>query len=206
MCGRRLWRFWIKWVPFWALKKRVFQKAIAVTERLTHYALPDWNRIHEHLREQAIMKKRFRLLRRNERSTSSTAWIPPLENGSASAPKMRTRPCSSSTPRMRRCASPLNLQIAKAYLQGTDSGVTTRTWQKVSDLLVATTHGKNRLRWERVPKDAALSQLLPLIVIETPAEAILQALAAGSVSTNVFLRRLHNFSLGMNWLPWHIMW
>jgi integrase len=33
----------------------------------------------------------------------------------------------------------------------------------------------------------------------------LTALDLGTTSTNVFLRRLHNFSIGMNWLPWPIL-
>jgi hypothetical protein len=39
-------------------------------------------------------------------------------------------------------------------------------------------------------------------IIETQAENLFQALKAGTVSTNVHLRKLHNFCLGMNWLPW----
>ena len=31
------------------------------------------------------------------------------------------------------------------------------------------------------------------------------ALKAGTVSTNVFLRRLHNFCVDMNWLPWPLI-
>ena len=30
-------------------------------------------------------------------------------------------------------------------------------------------------------------------------------LKSGSVSSNVFLRKLHNFCLNMNWLPWPIL-
>ena len=30
-------------------------------------------------------------------------------------------------------------------------------------------------------------------------------LNAGAVSTNVFLRRAHNFAVGMHWLPWPVM-
>jgi hypothetical protein len=36
--------------------------------------------------------------------------------------------------------------------------------------------------------------------VETRAEHILAVLKAGSVSTNVYLRRLHNFALDTNWL------
>jgi len=33
----------------------------------------------------------------------------------------------------------------------------------------------------------------------------LKVLEAGSVATNVFLRRIHNFALDMNWLPWPVL-
>ena len=38
----------------------------------------------------------------------------------------------------------LNLQIAKAYLAGSDSGVATRTWQHAMDALVATKRARTR--------------------------------------------------------------
>jgi hypothetical protein len=61
----------------------------------------------------------------------------------------------------------LNLQIAKAYLAGSDSGITTRTWQQAMEALTATKQGSNKERWERVAKDKFLAQLLPKIIIET---------------------------------------
>jgi integrase len=33
----------------------------------------------------------------------------------------------------------------------------------------------------------------------------LQVLNAGTISTNMFLRRLHNFAIGMHWLPWPVL-
>ena len=47
--------------------------------------------------------------------------------------------------------------------------------------------------------------LMPRIIIETPAELLLKVLQTGTVSTNVFLRRLHNFCVDMNWLPWPLI-
>jgi 3-methyladenine DNA glycosylase AlkC len=41
---------------------------------------------------------------------------------------------------------------------------------------------------------------LPLV--ETQAEQLFRVLEKGTVSTNVHLRKLHNFCLAMNWLPW----
>jgi integrase len=99
----------------------------------------------------------------------------------------------------------LNLQIAKAYLAGTDNGVATRTWQQAIGALTDTKQGANKERWQRVVKDRALVPLLPRVIIETPSELLLKALQAGTVSTNVYLRRLHNFCVDMNWLPWPLI-
>lgn len=87
----------------------------------------------------------------------------------------------------------LNLQIAKAYLAGSDSGITTRTWQQAIESLTRTKQGANCERWLRVVKDRALAPLWPRVIIETPGELLLRALQVGTVSTNVYLRRLHNF-------------
>src|SRR6266540_2650105 len=99
----------------------------------------------------------------------------------------------------------LNLQIAKAYLAGTDSGVSSRTWQNALDAVIDTKHGSTRDRWCRAAKETALDLIRDRVIIETQAEHLLAALKAGTVSTNVHLRKLHNFCLSMNWLPWPII-
>jgi len=99
----------------------------------------------------------------------------------------------------------LNLQIAKAYLAGTDNGITTRTWSHALEALTATKHEANQHRWLTVAKDRALAPLLPKVIIETQGELLLKAMQAGCVSTNIYLRRLHNFCLDMNWLPWPLI-
>lgn len=86
----------------------------------------------------------------------------------------------------------LNLQLAKAYLAGIDSGISTRTWRAALFSLTETKHGANKERWERVAKDSALSILLDKVIVQTQAELLLKVLSTGTVSTNVFLRRLHN--------------
>ena len=50
----------------------------------------------------------------------------------------------------------LNLQIAKAYLAGSDNGITTRTWQHAIEALTNTKQDANKERWLRVVKDRAL--------------------------------------------------
>jgi integrase len=99
----------------------------------------------------------------------------------------------------------LNLQIAKAYLAGTDNGIAKRTWQDALQTLTATKQGANQDRWRTVAKDKALALLFPLVIVETPGELLLKVLLLGKVSTNVYLRRLHNFCLDMNWLPWPLI-
>jgi hypothetical protein len=99
----------------------------------------------------------------------------------------------------------LNLQIAKAYIAGIDSGIATRTWEQAMQALIATKQGANQIRWTTAAKDKAFKALLPGVIIETQGEAILDVLRNGTVSTNVYLRRLHNFCVDMNWLPWPLV-
>ena len=99
----------------------------------------------------------------------------------------------------------LNLQIAKAYLAGTDNGIASRTWQNAIDALIAMKQGNNQLRWKTAAKDRAFAPLLPRVIIETPGELLLKVMQAGKVSTNVYLRRLHNFCADMGWLPWPLI-
>src|SRR5512140_1394182 len=85
----------------------------------------------------------------------------------------------------------LNLQIAKAYLAGTDNGIATRTWQNAMDALINSKLGSNQHRWRTAAKDKAFAPLLPRVIIETPGELLLRVMQTGTVSTNVYLRRLH---------------
>jgi integrase len=56
-----------------------------------------------------------------------------------------------------------------------------------------------------VAKDQAEAPILDRVIIETPGELLLKVMQAGTGSTNVFLRRLHNFCVNMNWLPWSLV-
>lgn len=99
----------------------------------------------------------------------------------------------------------LNLHIAKAYLAGTDSGVSTRTWQNALDAIVETKSGPTKDRWQRAAREKALDSIRERVIIETQAEHLLACLKSGTVSTNVHLRKLHNFCISMNWLPWPLI-
>jgi hypothetical protein len=67
----------------------------------------------------------------------------------------------------------LNLQIAKAYLAGTDSGVSQRTWQQTLDALTVSKHGANQERWRRAGMDTAFDLIRDKVIIETQGEALL---------------------------------
>jgi hypothetical protein len=95
----------------------------------------------------------------------------------------------------------INLQIARAYLMVSDPEAATRTWQFVMDELVKLKFGETRRRWLVAVKDKALDGVRNLRILETRAEHFLRAMEKGKVSTNIYLRRIHNFALGMNWLP-----
>jgi len=56
-------------------------------------------------------------------------------------------------------------------------------------------------RWRIAAKDKALPEMLKRPLIEARAKHLLRAMEIGNVSTNVYLRRIHNFALDLSWLP-----
>jgi len=99
----------------------------------------------------------------------------------------------------------INLQIARAYLMVGDPEVAKRTWQWVMDEIVKLKRDETQRRWLVAIKDKALDGMRKLPLLETRAEHFLRVLESGKVSTNMYLRRIHNFALGMNWLPWPVL-
>jgi integrase len=95
----------------------------------------------------------------------------------------------------------LNFRMAQIYLSASDPALTSRSWQEVMDQAAQTRTGATRRRWERAMLQGAFDAIRHLTLAQTRAEHLLEVLQRGTVSTNVFLRRLHNFALDMNWLP-----
>jgi integrase len=93
-----------------------------------------------------------------------------------------------------------NLSLARVYLNGADPKLATRTWQEVMENIVAKKADETRRRWETAIKDANFDCIRNLSVCETHPEHFDKVLADGKVSTNVYLRRIHNHALGMEWL------
>ena len=91
-------------------------------------------------------------------------------------------------------------QMALAYLSASDPEVATRTWQHVFQAILETKQGETSRRWGTAIKDKALDEIRNVAVIATRAEQLFKVLNAGTVSTNVYLRRVVNFALDMSWL------
>jgi integrase len=99
----------------------------------------------------------------------------------------------------------INIQIARAYLAASDAQISTRNWRSVMDVMAAAKSGATRARFIRATNDRALAGLHGLVVLETRPEHLVAALSRGTVATNVFLRRIHNFAVDMTWLPWPLI-
>lgn len=94
----------------------------------------------------------------------------------------------------------MNLGLARVYMNGADPKLVTRTWQEVMEGIVAQKTDETRRRWEVAIKDRNFDCIRNRPVAETRPEHFYKALADGKVSSNVYLRRVHNHALGMDWL------
>lgn len=100
------------------------------------------------------------------------------------------------------CHQPaLNAQIARVYLQHSDPELSKRTWQHVMDEMGRTKMGETRRRWDVAVKDKAFDLIRNLTLTRTQGEHFFSVLQKGTVSTNVYLRRIQNFALDMDWIP-----
>jgi integrase len=99
----------------------------------------------------------------------------------------------------------LNLQLARVYAAASDPNAATRTWQEVMAEIVKNKNGTTQERWLWATSDKAFDLIRNRPLFETRAEHFLRVLEVGTISTNVFLRRIHNFVLDMNWLSWPVI-
>ena len=95
----------------------------------------------------------------------------------------------------------MNLSLARVYLRHSDPLMATRTWQSVLDEIIRTKSGENQRRWMTVAKSKSFDSIRDRPLIETQGEHVLRVMQDGKVSTNVYMRRMHNFAIDMNWLP-----
>jgi len=102
-------------------------------------------------------------------------------------------------------APAFSLHLARVYWKAGDPSAAQRTWQHVMAEIPKLKTGETQHRWLTAIKDRALDLIRNMVVLETQAEHFLKVLEEGSISTNIYLRRIHNFALDMNWLPWPVL-
>lgn len=94
-----------------------------------------------------------------------------------------------------------NRRIGMTYLSSADPVLASRTWKDVMADIVQDKAGPTRRRWDIAIRDSAFKLIENLVVVTTLPDQFMAVLRAGTVSTNVYLRRLQNHCLDMGWLP-----
>jgi len=102
-------------------------------------------------------------------------------------------------------APAFSLHLARVYWKAGDPAAARRTWQHVMAEIPKLKTGETQHRWLTAIRDKAMDAIRNMVVLETQAEHFLKVLENGSISTNIYLRRIHNFALDMNWLPWPVL-
>ena len=95
----------------------------------------------------------------------------------------------------------LNVAMAKVYLSAKSPELLTRTWGELIQLMMDGYTGATAVRWQKFPNSAPMRMManLPILTEATHLLAVLDHKKAG-VSTNVWLRILHNRALDLGWL------
>jgi hypothetical protein len=96
----------------------------------------------------------------------------------------------------------LNVAMARVYLSAQSPEFTKRTWGQLIELVAQGYEGSTSVRWLKFAKSAPLKVLTGLPIYQTEAVHILAVLdhKKAGVSTNVWLRILHNRALDLGWL------
>jgi integrase len=152
------------------------------------------------------MKSRFRLIRRGTRG--GTFYCVDSQTGKRTSLKTADEDEARQLVECRNQAireSAMNLQKAQIYLQHGDPALASRTRQDVMTQMLSMRTGENQARWDRGIREKAFDLLRHRKLTETNGEHLLATMKAGSVSTNIYLRRIHNFALNMHWLPWPVL-
>ena len=101
-----------------------------------------------------------------------------------------------------------NAQIARAYLAAGDPAMARRTWQEVIDAFIrskAQQRESTQDRYDQAFREPIIARFASRKLLDTRPEDILQLLKDGTVSTNMYFRRIHSFALTLGWLPWPVL-
>jgi len=101
-----------------------------------------------------------------------------------------------------------NALIARTYLAAGDPKLAQHTWKEVMDAFIAARAQRRestRDRYDQAFREPILARFASRRLLDTRAEDVLQLIQDGTVSTNMYFRRLHSFALTLGWLPWPIL-
>ena len=101
------------------------------------------------------------------------------------------------------CAQPhLNVSLARAYLSAKSPEFLDRSWDDVMNEMLLAYQGSTRLRFGKVVRSAPFKILRSLPLLQTESSHFLSVLRhpEAGVSTNVWLRIVHNRALNLGWL------
>lgn len=90
-----------------------------------------------------------------------------------------------------------SLAIGKAYLAAHDPQLVRRTWRSVMDDFVQRGQEQTRERKRRAMRSAPFRLVADKKLVDTTADDFRHVLVAGGSTTNLILRRVQNFALGM---------
>src|ERR1700677_3297916 len=94
----------------------------------------------------------------------------------------------------------LNLHLARAYLTASDPAFVERTWQVVMEQMQSRGKDSSRERYASVFKSPSFDGLRNKKLLETTADDFFGVFKQGKVSIIFFLKRMHNFALGLGWI------
>jgi integrase len=152
------------------------------------------------------MKERFRVVMRGDRDDGFYCFD--TRTKSRTSLKTKDRKEAEREVQHRNEAlktSHINRKIGMAYLSAVDPKLVTRTWDDVMADIILDKEGPTLHRWKIAIKDDAFDRIRKKVVVATISDDFMAVLRAGTVSTNVYLRRLQNHCLDMGWLPVHIL-
>jgi len=152
------------------------------------------------------MKERYRIIQRSDRGGGCYCVDTQTGERSSLGTKDRQEAKRLVQHRNEALKNPhINRKIGMAYLAADDPRLVTRTWTDVMDDIVKDKQGPTLHRWNTAIKDKAFNLIREKVLVATIADDFKAVLRAGTVSTNVHLRRLQNYAVDMDWLPKRVL-
>jgi integrase len=148
-----------------------------------------------------MQRQRYRLFRRKNDIFYA------FENGTGRQTSLFTKDRGEATgllaAKNQATAQPiLNVAMAKVYLSAKSPELLTRTWGELIEVMMKGYTGATAVRWGKFRRSAPMRMLENLPIYQTEATQLLAVLdhKKAGVSTNVWLRILHNRALDLGWL------